>query len=429
MLIIKKHLWTGWSRFVFTAIIAFIPSLGKAQDFAFEFNGKVIEQATYYDQKKDYLLNPNQKILDFSPWKNRLYADINFNLKRADTKFISKFRPMIVSDDHKTRSRTTVDDLYIDQKFWDQIFFYLGKRNIKDGVALGFNPTDFLGEGKEVDFSKREEDRRVEREGNYLVGADAFFKDAAWTVIFAPQIDDWQDEKDRALLKASYFLESFNTDVSVHYFYGDIPGAGVNLSHTANDELVLYTETALRKGTNKKILRLENPASGGVYLADKMDNSEIFLRAAVGGHYTFKNSANIICEYIYNADGYNQDKWDEFERVVSLSNDQWKKGIFLDSASGNLSGANQTMTFRQMRKNYLFFRVNHPSVFSKVDGSLVLFLNLDDMSFLINPSVEYKINQSALIGLSSNIFAGSKTKEFGMMHWGKDVTLTYKHYF
>ncbi len=429
MPIIRKHLWTEWNKIVLITIFTCIPSLSDAQDFTCEFSGKIIEQATYYHRKKDYLLNPNQDILDITPWKNRFYADINLDIKYKDTKLISKFRPSLLFDDNKTRSHTTIDDLYVDQKFKDKFFFYVGKKNVKDGVALGSNPTDFLGEGKEVDFTKREEDRRLEREGNYLVGVDAFYKDITWTAILAPRLNDWQEEKDRVLLKANYLLESLNTDMSLHYFNGGIPGIGFNISHTANDDLVLYTETAFRKGSNKKIVRLISEGSPNTYSIKGMDVSEIFAHVATGGQYTFKNGTNIICEYIYNGDGYNQKNWDAFEGFVAYNNDQFKKGLFLDSATGNLSQANQMVTFRQMRKNYLFTRINNSSIFNKIDGALVLLVNLDDSSFLVNPSLDYKINKDSTAGLSSSIFVGDTTKEFGMMHWNYQMTITYKYYF
>jgi hypothetical protein len=434
MPIIKKHLWTGWNKIVLITIFTFIPSLVNAQDntkdFTYELNGKIVEQATYYHRKEDYLLNPNQDLLDISPWKNRFYGDINLNLKyKDDTKFIYKFRPTLSSDDNKTSFHNRIDDLYADQKLKDTFFFYVGKRNIRDGAALGANPTDFLGEGKEVDLTKREEERRLEREGNYLVGLDAFYKDITWTGIFVPRINDWQEEHDRVLLKASYLIEPLNTDLSLHYFNAKVPGAGFNISHTANESLVLYTEMAFRKGSDKKVVRLVSTGSPNTYSIEDMDDSEIFAHVATGGHYTFKNGTNIICEYIYNGDGYNQKKWDEFESFVAYSHDQFQQGLFTDSVRSNLLQANQIMNFRQMRKNYFFTRISNPSILKKIDGALVFYVNLDDSSFLVNPSLDYKVNESSTIGLSSDIFVGGKTKEFGMMHWEQDVTLTYKYFF
>lgn len=430
MPITKRHLWTGWSKIVFVTIFALTPFLSNAQDFTYEFNGKIIEQPTYYHRKKDYPLNPNQKILDVSPWKNRFYADLNLNLKyKENTRLVSKFRPTLLSDDNKTTLRNKIDDLYVDQKFKDKFFFYAGRKNVRDGVALGANPTDFLGENKEVDLTKREEERRLEREGNDLAGLDAFYKDISWTAIFAPRVNDWQEEKNRVLLKASYFMESLNTDASLHYFNGDVPGVGFNISHTAGDHLVLYTETAFRKGSSKKIVKLISEGAPNSYSIEDMDAQEVFAHTATGGHYTFKNGTNVICEYIYNADGYNQKKWDAFESFVVYSNDQFKKGFFWDSVASNLSQANQIINFRQMRKNYLFTRLSNPSILNKFDGAFVLLLNLDDSSFLVNPSLDYKINESSTMGVSADIFVGGRTKEFGMMHWGQDISLTYKYYF
>jgi len=403
-------------------------SLSNAQDLTYEVNGKIIEQFTFYHLKKDDLLNPNQKIFDLSNWKNRFYADINLGLKYKNTRLVSKVRPTILSDDNKTILHAPIDDLYIDQMS-KEIFFYVGKKNVKDGVAFGSNPTDFLGEEKEVDFTKREEERRTEREGNYLVGLDTFYRDIAWTAILAPRVHDWQEQRTRVLLKASYLLESLSTDMSLHYFNGDASGIGLNLSHTAHDNLVLYTETAFRRGSNKKIVHLISEGNPNTYSIEDMDNSEIVPHVVTGGHYTFENGTNIICEYIYNGDGYNQGAWDEFERFIAYNNDQFKKGLFLDSTSRNLAQANQIVTFRQMRKNYLFTRISNLPILNKIDGALVLFINLDDRSFLVNPSLDYKVNEDSAIGLSSNIFVGNKTKEFGMMHWGEDVTLSYKYYF
>jgi len=409
--------------------VSLLPTLTHAQELTYEFSGKIIEQPTYYSLKDDYLLNPNSEILDFSPWKNRFYGDINFNLDYRNLKFISKLRPTVLSDKNGTDIETIVDDGYLDMGFKDKFFLYLGKKNVRDGVGLGANPTDFLGEGKEVDMTKREEERRVEREGNYLIGMDTYFKDITLTAIFTPRIKDLQSEKDRVVLKAGFLLEPLNTDISLHYFNGDIPGIGFNLSHTANDNLVLYTETAFRKGSNKKIVRLISEVSPNSYSIEEMDGRKVFAYVVTGGHYTFKNGTNIICEYIYNGDGYNQRNWDGFEGFVTYNNDQFKQGLFLDSATGNLSKANQLVTFGQMRRNYFFTRISNPSIFNKIDGALVLFVNLDDSSFLVNPSLDYKIKQDSTVGISSNIFVGGKTKEFGMIHWGEDVTLIYKHYF
>jgi len=258
---------------------------------------------------------------------------------------------------------------------------------------------------------------------------DAFYNDITWTAIFAPKVEHLQDEDNRILLKASYFIEALNTDMSLHYFYGDVPGVGFNISNTASDNLILYTEAAFRKGSDKKLVRLVSEGNPNIYSIENMDDTQIFAHIAAGGNYTFKNGTNVICEYIYNGDGYNQKQWDAFKNFVAYNNEQFKEGLFLDAAASNLLQANQIIDFRKMRKDYIFTRVSNQAIFTKIDGAIVLYLNLDDGSFLFNPSLDYKINESSTVGIASDIFVGGKTTEFGMMHWRQDVTLTYKYYF
>ncbi|MBI3813643.1 MAG: hypothetical protein HY279_04145 [Nitrospinae bacterium] len=410
-------------------------SLAHAQELTYEFSGKIIEQPAYYFLKGDYLLNPNREILDFSIWKNRFYGDINFNFYYQNLKFISKFRPTVSSDKKTTDIENIIDDAYLDIRFKENLFFYMGKKNVRDGVGLGSNPTDFLGEGKEVDMTKREEERRVEREGNYIIGMDTYFKDITFTAIFAPPIKELQDEKDRVVLKAAFLMEPINTDISFHYFNSSIPGAGINISTTIGESLVLHTEPALRWGSNRKIVRLIHEGSPNLYEIYHPDDSQtIYPHIVAGGHYTFKDGTNIILEYIYNGDGYNNEEWNKLTGFIKYSYGEYKKGFLIDLMRSNLLQANSTMTFRQMRRNYMrrnyiFTRVSNPDILEKIDGAIVFFLNVDDSSFLIYPSCEYRITKNTTIALTSIIFAGNNDTEFGMTHWNSEISLIYKYLF
>ena len=211
-------------------------------------------------------------------------------------------------------------------------FFYAGKRNIRDGMGYGANPTDFLGEKKEVDYSKREEERRVERKGNYLVGGDVFFKNTTLTAIFAPRDESWQDEQDRTLIKANYFAEPINTDMSLHLFNGDIPGIGCNISNTPSDNLVLHTEFAYREGSDtKKDISVVTTGPPQVYEVKNLnDQDSHYFDFVLGGSYTFGDGTNLIAEYIYNGDGYNSSEWDEFTGYVKYNHDAYKNNLYGD---------------------------------------------------------------------------------------------------
>jgi len=411
-------------------LVILIPALAQAQEFTHELSGKIIEQPIYRLLKVDYLLNPDGEIIDLPRWKNRFYGDIDLNLYYKNLGFISKFRPTVSSDEDTTSIKNIVDDAYLDIGLKENFFLYIGKKNVRDGVGLSTNPTDFLGEEKEVDMTKREEERRMEREGNYLIGMDTYLKDVTLTAIFAPYIDELQEEGNRILIKTTFLIDSLNTDISLHYFNGSIPGTGFNISITIGEPLVLYTETAFRWGSDKKIVKLIREGTPNIYEIDDTDDSDrIYPHILVGGHYTFKNGTNIILEYLYNGDGYNSREWDELKRFIKYSYEKYKEGFLKEFMKGNLLEANKIMRFREMGKNYIFARISNPDIKEKIDGALVFLLNADDKSFLINPSINYSVSDTMSLGFSAIIFAGENDTEFGMTPWKSEVSMEYRYFF
>lgn len=405
-----------------------------SEEIDYEFGGIIYEQPTYFFINDDNYLNPDNDIFEFSEWLNRFYGRVNFKVNSEKTKIVTQFRPTIQSDEEDTEFDFFTDDAYFDVNPAKEYFVYIGKRNLPTGVAFGANPTDFLGETKVEDFTKREEERRIERAGNYLIGVDAFFKNTTLSAIYAPEIDDWQDEENRALLKVNYFAESINTDTSLHLFDGEIPGIGFDLSSTISDSLILYTESALRWGSNKKEINILNYGDDNTprdyEITDPDDSDDIYPHIVVGGSYTFGNGTNLILEYIYNDRGYNSEEWDDIIDFLKYNHDAYKNKFFSDLAKGNLARANEDIIkFREMRKNYLFLRISDSKMIENTDVQIVFQLNADDMSYLIFPSIDYKVGTNTIIGLSSTMFFGEDDSEFGLMFWEADVSLIIKYYF
>ena len=97
---------------------------------------------------------------------------------------------------------------------------------------------------------------------------------------------------------------------------------------------------------------------------------------------------------------------------------------------GNLGLANEEIIkFREMRRNYFFFRISNSTLFENIDSQLVFDLNADDMSFLTFVSIDYKVGMDTVVGLSSNMFFGEDDSEFGMMYWDYDISLIIKYFF
>jgi len=420
--------------------MVFISTSTHSKEFGYTFEGIIYEQPTYFFIKDDNLINPDNDTLELSDWINRFYARLNLDLSYKKAEFISQFRPTLTSDEDDTEGDFITDDAYLDLNLYKGYFLYGGKRNIRDVVAYGANPTDFLGEDKKVDYTKREEERRVERKGNYLVGGDAFFTNTRISAIFAPELD-WdevnfvQKEDDRFLLRANYFAEKINTDMSLHFFEGEIPGIGFDVSSTLSDKLILYTEGAFRWGSHKYEINVTSEGDASTprtyEVIDPDDDDDVYANIVVGGSYTFDNGTTLILEYIYNGDGYDSDEWDDIVDFIEYNNDAYLSGFFPDLAKGNLALVNSDiMRFREMRKNYIFCRVSNSKIVDDTDAQIVFQLNADDMSYLITPIIDYKVASNFVMGLSATIFLGDDDdSEFGMMYWDADVSLVLKYYF
>jgi len=420
--------------FISVAFLLFTPYV-HSQDVMYEFNGVIYEQPSYFFLDDNNLINPDNDILKFSDWTNRFYGRINLNFYYKDIKFISQTRPTYFLEQDNDDLDFFTDDAYLDLGLRENYFFYIGKRNLRDVVAYGENPTDFMGENKEVDFTKREEERRVEREGNYVVGAEAFLKNITLSAAYAPHIDDEQEENDRLLLRGNFFAESINTDMSLHFFEGDIPGVGFDISSTVSDNLVLHTENAFRWGSKRKEITLLNACSCTTlrtYDVTDPDDEKVYPHIVVGGSYTFGDGTNVILEYVYNGDGYNDSEWDEIFEFISYHEDEYRNGSeqLKGAATGILAtDATDIFQVREMRKNYIFFRLSNSTLIQNVDGQLVFILNADDMSFLTFPSIDYKARDNFVVGLSATLYTGDDDSEFGMMFWNSEVSLLLKYYF
>lgn len=257
-----------------------------------------------------------------------------------------------------------------------------------------------------------------------------------FSFLVAPKIGNLQEERPRQLLRL-YSLVG-DTDVAFSYFHGKQEKAGLNLSGVVGNNIELHTEIGLTKGSERGFLRKKNeigPPGLGIYeyeTHDPPDGKEAFVRAIIGGHYTWTNKTNLIIEYFFNQDGYSKSEWDEFIGLVKDACSKFKnppdgfsEGIFKE----NLRLANSLMTYRSLRKNYLFFRLSNPEVFCFYDSQVAILLNVDDNSCVVMPSVDYNGFKNMVLRLGINWFKGDSQSEFGLVPQTTELQLEAKYSF
>ena len=412
--------------------IFFLSADGFSQEFGYQFDNVIYEQPFHDFIDKGNLLNPGNEILRLPDWTNKTWDKINFNLYYDILRLNTQFRPTLLwQEGHNAKFNFFTDEAYLDVRFGKSLFLYAGKRNFVEGVAFGFHPTDFLGQFKKVDFSLREEERRVQREGNWLVGGDTFFKNMTLSAIYAPHLGDWQDEQNRVLLKGRVLAESINTDMALYVYYGDIPSLGLDVASTVSKDLVLFTESALRRGSQRWAITqtsMPTDTSPAMYRFTSPDKDKVYAQVVVGGNYTFKDGTNLILEYIYNGDGYSSGGWDQFSDFIKYNNNAYSLNFFKGLAKSNLVRGVSLMQFGQMRKNYAFLRVSNNTAIKDLDGQLILTGNLNDASCLAYLSVDYNITKSLIAGIYGMMSVGKKDSEFGMQYLDT-VGLLIRYYF
>lgn len=133
-----------------------------------------------------------------------------------------------------------------------------GRVNTRYGMALGYNPTDFLGRGtvRSV-ISADPETLRNNRLGNAMVRLQHFRDRAAVTAIWSPKISDsagdssaspdWRasNPRGRLLLTGSYrFAENLNPQLSLLLEEHRSPQTGFSLSRVISRSTLIYGEWA-----------------------------------------------------------------------------------------------------------------------------------------------------------------------------------------
>jgi hypothetical protein len=133
-----------------------------------------------------------------------------------------------------------------------------------------------------------------------------------------------------------------------------------------------------------------NPRYDGMELSD---TDSLYLQVATGFDYTFDNEIYFMAEYYYN--GIGETDYKDYD-VNSL----------LRTSAGEMSGFAQ---------NYLATMLSY-SFLDNYKFSLFSITNLDDISDVIVPELEYIFHSNISMKLNSSIFIGSSSRtEFGGM--------------
>lgn len=152
----------------------------------------------------------------------------------------------------------TLKEAYLSREFGVDAMLDLGRVNTRYGVAVGYNPTDFLGAGTVRSVVSADPDSlRQNRLGNAMLRWQRLWDRASLTAIWSPKLGsgpnpdgaslDWgaSNPRQRLLLAGSYrFAENLNPQWLLLQEQGRSPQLGFNVSRVLGNSTVVYLEWA-----------------------------------------------------------------------------------------------------------------------------------------------------------------------------------------
>ena len=208
----------------------------------------------------------------------------------------------------------TVREAYVSWSRTDDQIFDLGRVNVRNGAAMGFNPTDwFKANALRSIVDPDPAVLRENRQGTVVLQAQQLWSNASLTATVSPKLARSPDTatfalnagatnpSNRYLLAGSYKLsDKFTPQLLVFGGDDDPAQVGLNLSGLVGDAVVAFGEFTAGKGQSLVAQALSQPVSNS--------NQQ---RASVGLTYTTGFNLSLTAEAEYNSAAPNADQWNQ----------------------------------------------------------------------------------------------------------------------
>jgi len=391
-----------------------------------------------------------------TPWQELLFLDARKAWRldsRLSLTFSGRLNLREEPDIHfpgQENVRLDLREAYLSWTPVDGTFFDLGRVNLKSGVALGFNPTDFFKTRSVVEpLSADPSVQREDRLGALMVRAQRVWQGGSITIAYAPglyrptpiysdldlpslnPVFDRTNAADRWLIKTSITVHDDFSPEFLVYHEGDRTQFGVNLTQSLGNKIVAYAEwaggdapslidDALSYGRETGTI----PQAAPSVLPD--DPRRSFMnRLSAGLSYTTQSMITFNLEYHYDQTGFSQADWgDWFQRGQALARygpataQLWYIREYAQDQGEILS---QQSAFLRFDRTDAFVHNLELSGFVNVD--------LYDGSGLTQLSADYYLSNTFTIGVLGNASFGDRRTDFGSLPGAASILIKLARYF
>lgn len=373
---------------------------------------RIEAHSTGFDRRKALPAPPR----DPAESSARLRTIVEGNLPlgdRASFRLNAAFGFAAENTDHVTLSDNLRLDLREAYLLFDAspVTFELGRINIRNGVAAGFNPTDFF---RAPDPERRPNldpgEARLNRLGVVALRAGYLWDSGAASLTYAPRITggrDWLQDKDiwglhlgasnprdRVLLSLTQSVaEGISPELFALWEDGDVT-LGLGASASVGDRWILYGEYARGRGVGLLDGALA-PARQSGTLAPPLaaalgagQGRQQIDRAAIGFSYSTPGNLVATLEYHYNGAGFTATDWDRYFDLARLVADN-------PQASGQLALTSLRGAVMQepMSRRSLFARLVQNDAFANTTLTAMAAMSLEDHSYSLQFEADHDLTE------------------------------------
>jgi len=323
-------------------------------------------------------------------------------------------------------------------------YLEVGRINLKNGIALGYNPTDFLKSRTTVDKTSIDPSSlRENRLGSLMAMGQKIWDKGTVTLAFSPKVKTEGPLSTNQKVSFDPLFDRTNSDnrilVSFRYAMGDIdPQAlvfvdhvgthmGVNISRVMTSSIVAYAEwSGVQESSLSERAAVFGRQTGSLpqqeLILPQTDDAHFQNDLVLGASWTSNFNLMINLEYHFHQAGFDAE---DFNRWVTLS-------------AANSDLASEMWFIRQyaddqeepLMQHEIFLRFDWQDILpSKLNAGLVMFISPYDGSVMTQASAQYFISSHWTVKFYlAKTMGGADTVE-GSLPWSTSGALQIVRYF
>lgn len=323
--------------------------------------------------------------------------------------------PAPTGDEH---SINTLKEAYLSWQPSDDRLLDLGRVNVRNGVATGYNPTDFFRAGAVRSVVSGDPGSlKKNRLGSVMLRGQTLWNGGSLTALASPKIAERPSDtafspdygatnnQNRWLLALSQKLSESITPQWLLYGEDRQPAQlGLNVTALVGDATVSYLEWAGGNSRSQLAQALQTA-----------DDTEFHQRVAAGATYTASNKLSVTLEYAYNDAALNDAQWETLQSGSPLAYGRYRLW----------TQWTQELPTQRMATVYAYWP---DAVVQHLDLSAMVRANLADNSRMNWVEVRYHWSHTDL-ALQWQANSGSPVTDYGAALQQRAWQLSLRQYF